>query len=119
LTCGIAMVELTRGLNYEPKVTIFLYTYGAAMIEVTKGHYIFGTANIGTRGQIVIPKEARDKFGIKPGDSMLIIGEDGKGLAVIKEDLIKDYLRLIIDKDDLVSADQTTDKSSKPKEESD
>ena len=36
---------------------------------------VFGTAKVGDRGQIVIPKEARELFGIKPGDTLLILGE--------------------------------------------
>ena len=31
-------------------------------MEIPKGHYIFGTVKVGERGQIVIPREARDKF---------------------------------------------------------
>lgn len=76
------------------------------MIEVTKGHYIFGTVSVGTRGQIVIPKEARKKFGIKPGDSLLVIGEEKKGLAIIREDLIKDYLSLLISDDARAGSEQ-------------
>ena len=35
---------------------------------------VFGTAKVGDRGQIVIPKEAREFFGIEPGDTLLILG---------------------------------------------
>lgn len=40
------------------------------------------TATVGTKGQIVIPKEARDMFGIKPGDTLLILGDANRGLAI-------------------------------------
>ena len=43
---------------------------------------VFGTAKVGDRGQIVIPKEAREMFGIKPGDTLLILGEADTGLIV-------------------------------------
>ena len=36
---------------------------------------VFGTAKVGDRGQIVIPKEAREFFGIEPGDTLLILGK--------------------------------------------
>ena len=36
---------------------------------------VFGTAKVGDRGQIVIPKEAREFFGIQPGDTLLILGK--------------------------------------------
>lgn len=40
------------------------------------------TATVGTKGQIVIPKEARDMFNIKPGDTLLILGDVNHGLAI-------------------------------------
>ena len=36
-------------------------------MALPKGKYIFGTVKVGERGQIVIPKEAREVFGIEPG----------------------------------------------------
>ncbi len=48
----------------------------------------FGTAKVGDRGQIVIPKEARELFNIRPGDTLLIVGEEGKGLMVSRPDLL-------------------------------
>lgn len=51
---------------------------------------VFGTAKVGDRGQIVIPKEARELFGIKPGDTLLILGEENKGLIVSRPEFLKD-----------------------------
>jgi len=51
---------------------------------------VFGTAKVGDRGQIVIPKEARDLFNIKPGDTLLILGEENKGLIVSRPELLRD-----------------------------
>jgi len=45
-----------------------------------QGKYIFGTAKVGERGQIVIPKEAREVMNIKPGDTLLILGDKAQGL---------------------------------------
>ena len=45
---------------------------------------VFGTAKVGDRGQIVIPKEAREMFGIQPGDTLLILGESDMGLIVFR-----------------------------------
>lgn len=47
------------------------------------GKYIFGISKVGEKGQIVIPKEARDLFNIKPGDSLIVLGDQKKGLALI------------------------------------
>ena len=49
---------------------------------------VFGTAKVGDRGQIVIPKEARDFFGIEPGDTLLILGKYETGLIVTKPETL-------------------------------
>ena len=48
------------------------------------------TAKVGDKGQIVIPKEARDVFNIKNGDSLLLLGDTDKGIAIVKNE---DYLK--------------------------
>lgn len=49
---------------------------------------VFGTAKVGDRGQIVIPKEARELFHIRPGDTLLILGEEQSGLIVSKPEVL-------------------------------
>ena len=51
---------------------------------------VFGTAKVGDRGQIVIPKEAREMFGIQPGDTLLILGETDAGLIVSRPEALND-----------------------------
>ena len=51
---------------------------------------VFGTAKVGDRGQIVIPKEAREYFGIEPGDTLLILGKHETGLIVTKPETLND-----------------------------
>ena len=54
-----------------------------------RGKHLFGTVTVGERGQIVIPKQARDTFGIEPGDSLLVFGDEAQGIAITKaEDFI-------------------------------
>lgn len=57
----------------------------------------FGTAKVGDRGQIVIPKEARELFNIRPGDTLLIIGEENKGLIVSRPELLRDIAEEIFE----------------------
>ena len=64
------------------------YTKEVNMNE-NNGKYIFGVCKVGEKGQIVIPKEAREVFGIKPGDSLLLLGDKKKGLAVIKTEIFQ------------------------------
>ena len=40
------------------------------------------TATVGTKGQIVIPREARELFGIQPGDTLILLGDREKGIAI-------------------------------------
>lgn len=58
---------------------------------------VFGTAKVGERGQIVIPKEARELFHIRPGDTLLILGEEHKGLIVSRPELLRDLADQIFD----------------------
>lgn len=51
---------------------------------------IFGVVKIGDKGQIVIPKEAREVFGLKPGDSLLVLGDITKGIALVKTKVFDD-----------------------------
>ena len=46
-----------------------------------KGKYAW-TATVGEKGQIVIPKQAREVFNIKPGDTLLILGDENRGIAI-------------------------------------
>ena len=40
------------------------------------------TVRVGEKGQIVIPKEARDMFGIQPGDTLLLLADRQRGIAI-------------------------------------
>ncbi|NBK91380.1 AbrB/MazE/SpoVT family DNA-binding domain-containing protein [bacterium 1XD21-13] len=50
-------------------------------MKAPKGKYAW-TATVGEKGQIVIPKQAREIFDIRPGDNLLILGDEKKGLAI-------------------------------------
>ena len=52
-----------------------------------KGKHIFGTVKVGEKGQIVIPKDAREIFNIQPGDSLVVLGDEATGLAIMKNDV--------------------------------
>ena len=46
-----------------------------------KGKYAW-TVTVGEKGQIVIPKQAREVFGMKPGDTLVMLGDVTRGLAI-------------------------------------
>ena len=55
-----------------------------------KKNKFIGICKVGEKGQIVIPKEARDMFSINPGDSIIVISDLKKGIALVKSDVIED-----------------------------
>ena len=50
-------------------------------MNAPEGKYAW-TATVGEKGQIVIPKQAREIFGIKPGDTLLLLGDVNRGIAI-------------------------------------
>ncbi len=54
---------------------------GGDFVKAPKGKYAW-TATVGEKGQIVIPKQARDLFEIKPGDTLLLLGDETRGIAI-------------------------------------
>ena len=51
-----------------------------------RGRFVFGTVTVGEKGQIVIPVKARRIFHIKPGDSLMVLGDINQGLALVSAD---------------------------------
>jgi AbrB family looped-hinge helix DNA binding protein len=49
------------------------------------------TVRVGEKGQIVIPKAARDLFGIKPGDTLLLLADVQRGIALVRPDLFEQF----------------------------
>lgn len=61
---------------------------------MTKGErYYMSSVKIGPKGQIVIPKEARDMFGFQPGDTLVLLADKKRGIAIQTVDELHPYLR--------------------------
>ena len=80
-TFGVSLDDLT---NYEPEDNM-------GLLVPPKGKHLFGMVKVGEKGQIVIPAKARKIFNIEPGDQLIILGDEGQGLAIVKA---KDFLKL-------------------------
>ena len=52
------------------------------------GKYIFGVVKVGDKGQIVIPRDARKIYDIKPGDALILLG-DQRGMALLKTEIFQ------------------------------
>ena len=55
------------------------------------GKYIFGVVKVGDKGQIVIPKDARIVYGIKPGDALIMLGDE-RGIALLKTEIFQNAI---------------------------
>jgi len=62
-----------------------------------KDKYV-GICKVGEKGQIVIPKEIRNMFDIKPGDSIIVLCDKEKGIALLKADVIENLTDKMLNK---------------------
>ena len=60
-------------------------------MQENEGKYIFGVVKVGDKGQIVIPRDARKIYDIKPGDALLLMG-DQKGMAMLKTEVFQNVI---------------------------
>lgn len=70
---------------------------GKHILSKINSRRVFGTAKVGDRGQIVIPKDARELFNIRPGDTLLILGEEETGLIISRPELLSDIANQLFD----------------------
>lgn len=71
---GVSLDDLA---NYEAENNM-------GMNVPPKGKHLFGIVKVGEKGQIVIPAKARKTFDIKVGDSLVVLGDEAQGIALIK-----------------------------------
>ena len=72
-------VSLDDLANYEPEENM-------GVDVPPKGKHLFGLVTVGEKGQIVIPAKARKMFDINPGDSLVVLGDEGQGMAIMKSE---------------------------------
>ena len=68
-------------------------------MDSLEGKYAW-TATVGEKGQIVIPKQARVLFNIKPGDTLLLLGDIKRGIAIPPRGTFNDIFNAVYDKED-------------------
>ncbi len=73
---GVSLDDLA---NYEPDENM-------GVDVPPKGKHLFGLVTVGEKGQIVIPAKARKMFDINPGDSLVVLGDEGQGIAIMKSE---------------------------------
>lgn len=94
ITSCISLAEL-----YKVKIDdLIKYSEEKSGIPIPpKGKHFFGSVIVGERGQIVIPKEARELFKINPSDKLLILGDEEKGLAIVHQRDIVNFIGVLDD----------------------
>lgn len=71
---------------------------GIGMIPPAQpGKHIWGSVLVGDRGQIVIPKEARDKFHITGGTRLIVLGDENEGIALIPSDFFEEHMKMVME----------------------
>lgn len=63
-------------------------------MEFPRGKFAW-MVKIGEKGQLVIPKEARDMFGLHPGNEILVLGDSERGLAILPIDKQREHISRI------------------------
>ena len=66
------------------------------MTQEQEGKFIFGVVKVGDKGQIVIPRDARKIYDIKPGDALLLLG-DQKGMVLLKTEIFQQVIDQAMD----------------------
>ena len=67
---------------------------------------VFGTAKVGDRGQIVIPKEVREMFGLDVGDQLVLLADRKKGVALQTTDKLNPMMRRVFEETEAEEAEE-------------
>ena len=79
-------IKLDALMHYDEKVG------NTKMAPPPEGKFLWGTIKLGNRGQIVIPKEARDKYGLQEGSRLVVLGNE-EGIALIQAEKFESQLK--------------------------
>ncbi len=68
-------------------------------MHATKGKYAW-TVTVGEKGQIVIPKQAREVFSINPGDTLILLGDEKRGIAIPPKNAFSELTKKFFEESD-------------------
>lgn len=80
------------GITLDDLIHFKTHQEGMVLPPGPKGKHIYGAATINDKGQVLIPKVAREQMNINKGDKLIILGEEGSGLALIKAEVLEQQM---------------------------
>ena len=84
-----AALAKVYGITIDDLVNFDSRENGIAIPPPPQGKHLFGSVTVNERGQVLIPRAARDIFGISPGDRLILLGDINEGLALIKAEVFE------------------------------
>lgn len=87
-------LDKPNGEMYNKLYKLYFWEEYHMSDKMPKGKFI-STVKVGEKGQIVIPKPARDMFSIKPGDTVLLLADEERGIAIVSNDVYMDFAEAI------------------------
>ena len=87
-------LDKPNGEMYNKLYKLYFWEEYHMSDKMPKGKFI-STVKVGEKGQIVIPKPARDMFSIKPGDTVLLLADEDRGIAIVSNDVYMDFAEAI------------------------
>lgn len=84
------------GISVDDLLHFETQQYGITLLPGPKGKHICGTTTINERGQVVIPKPARDLLNIQKGDDLIVFVDEAEGLALVKREVFEAKLEKIL-----------------------
>lgn len=88
-----AKLASVYGTTVDALLNFATHQEGMVVPPAPKGKHIFGSVTVNERGQIVIPKVARDMFDIAAGSRLILLGDEKEGLAMVKAEVFEERMK--------------------------
>ncbi len=91
-----ALLASVYGITVDSLIQEYRLDDRTEIPPAPRGKHIFGTVTISERGQIVIPKQARELFEIKGGDRLIVLGDEAEGIGIVKEKVFAENMNKVM-----------------------
>ncbi|MCR5250345.1 MAG: helix-turn-helix domain-containing protein [Lachnospiraceae bacterium] len=87
----------TYGVTIDSLVTTTTLDGGETIVPPPKGKNIWGSVTINERGQLVIPKNVREMFGLSGGQRLIVLTDDKEGIALVPAKVFEDKMKQVME----------------------